>query len=109
MDEETVTRLWSRLEALYMCLSNKLYLKKQVYELHMKEETIVLEHLNFCIYLLERSVYATLMLENADLESCCIYLPMYLYSLQRKVLQLSPKHLDLFVESQASWYSWKLI
>ena len=38
MDEETTTGLWSRLELLYMTksLSNKLYLKKQLYELHMK-------------------------------------------------------------------------
>ena len=28
-------------------LSNKLYLKKQLYGLHMKEETVVLEHQNF--------------------------------------------------------------
>jgi len=49
MDEETTTRVWSRLEILYMMksLSNKLYLKKQLYGLHMKEGTIVLEHLNF--------------------------------------------------------------
>jgi len=49
MDEETVTGLWSRLETLYMMksLSNKLYLKKQLYELHMKEGTTVLKHLNF--------------------------------------------------------------
>ena len=47
MDEETVTGLWSRLKTLYMCLYNKLYLKKQVYGLHMKEGTTVLEHLNF--------------------------------------------------------------
>ena len=36
IDEETVTRLWSRLET-YMTksLSNKLYLKKQLYKLRM--------------------------------------------------------------------------
>ena len=28
-------------------LSNKLYLKKQLYGLHMNKETTVLEHLNF--------------------------------------------------------------
>ena len=51
MDEEMTTELWSRLEILYMTksLSNKLYLKKQVYGLRMKEGTIVLEHLNFFI------------------------------------------------------------
>jgi len=49
IDEETATRLWSRLETLYMTksLSNKMYLKKQLYELCMKEGTTVLEHLNF--------------------------------------------------------------
>jgi len=52
MDEEMATRLWSRLEALYMTksLSNKLYLKKQLYRLYglrMKEGTAVLEQVNF--------------------------------------------------------------
>jgi len=49
IDEETVTGLWSTLEILYMTksLSNKLYLKKQLYGLRMKENTTVLEHLNF--------------------------------------------------------------
>ena len=49
MDEETTTRLWSSLGTLYMMksLSNKLFLKKQLYGLHMKEWTVVLEHLNF--------------------------------------------------------------
>ena len=48
MDEETTTRLWSGLEILYMkkSLFNKLYLKKQLYELRMNEGTSVLEHLN---------------------------------------------------------------
>jgi len=38
MDEETTTGLWSMLEILYMIksLSNKLYLKKQLYRLRMK-------------------------------------------------------------------------
>ena len=49
MDEETATKLWSKLETLYMTksLSNKLYLKKQIYGLRMNEGTTVLEHLNF--------------------------------------------------------------
>jgi len=48
MDEETATRLWSRLEKLYMTksLSNKLYLQKQLYRLRLKEQTTILEHLN---------------------------------------------------------------
>ena len=39
MDEEIATYLWSKLEMLYMIksLSNKLNLKKQLYELRMKE------------------------------------------------------------------------
>jgi len=39
MDEEMTKKLWSRLEILYMTksLSNKLYLKKQLYGLHMNE------------------------------------------------------------------------
>ena len=49
IDEETITGLWSRLETLYITknLSNKLYLKKQLYGLRIKEGTVVLEHLNF--------------------------------------------------------------
>ena len=49
MDEETVTRLCLRLETLYMTksLSNKLYLKKQLYGLCKNEGTTVLEYLNF--------------------------------------------------------------
>jgi len=48
MDEEMIIGLWSRLETLYMMksLSNKLYLKQQ-YGLRMKEEKVMLEHLNF--------------------------------------------------------------
>ena len=47
-DEEMTTGLWSRLETLYTTksVSNKLYLKKQLYGLSMKEGTTVLEHLN---------------------------------------------------------------
>ena len=49
MDEKMTTNLWSKLETLYMIksLSNKLYLKKQLYGLQMKEGTTVLEHMNF--------------------------------------------------------------
>ena len=49
MDKKTAIGLWSRLETLYMTksLSNKLYLKKQLYRLRMKEGTKILEHLNF--------------------------------------------------------------
>ena len=49
MDEETTIGLWSKPEILYMTksFSNKLYLKKQLYEICMNEGTVVLEHLNF--------------------------------------------------------------
>jgi len=49
MDEETAIGLWSRLETLYIMksLSNKLYVKKQLYGLRMNEGTAVLEHLIF--------------------------------------------------------------
>ena len=49
MDEEMATGLWSRLEILYMTKipSNKLYLNKQLYGLHMNEGIAVLEYLNF--------------------------------------------------------------
>ena len=44
MDEGMVMGLWSRLETLHMMknLSNKIHLKKQLYGLHMKEETAAL-------------------------------------------------------------------
>lgn len=46
MDEETITNLWYKLKILYMmkCLSNRL--KQQLYGLHMKKCTSILEHLN---------------------------------------------------------------
>ena len=46
--EEKATGLWSKLEMYMMkSLSNKLYLKKQLYRLRMNEGITVLEHLNF--------------------------------------------------------------
>jgi len=44
MNEETTVRLWCRLESLYMTksLSNKLFMKKQLYSLWMKEGTLIL-------------------------------------------------------------------
>ena len=47
-DEETATWIWSRLETyITKNLSNKWYLKKQLYGLRMNEGIAVLEHLNF--------------------------------------------------------------
>ena len=44
----TVEEIWKRLEELYMTknLSNKLYLKKELYSLRMSENTDALQHLS---------------------------------------------------------------
>ena len=44
----TTNETWERLEKLYMAnnLLNKLYLKKELYNLHMPENTDVLQHLS---------------------------------------------------------------
>ena len=46
--EESACGIWTKLENLYMSktLTNRLYLKKQLYALHMGEGTIFLSHLN---------------------------------------------------------------
>ena len=46
MDENSTSRLWSKLESLYMTKSNKLYLKKQLYNLCLKEGKPILNHIN---------------------------------------------------------------
>ena len=48
MNEETTADIWCRLESLYMTksLSNKLFMKKQLNSLWMKEGMPVLQHLN---------------------------------------------------------------
>ena len=68
MDEETVTRLWSRLEMLYMTksLSNKVYLKKQLYGLCMNEGTAVLEHLNFFNKVISELLTADVKIDEED-------------------------------------------
>jgi len=67
MDKETATRLWSRLET-YMTksLSNKLYLKKQPYELHINEETTVLEHLNFFNKVISKLLVVDVKIDEED-------------------------------------------
>ena len=68
MDEEMVKKLWSRLEILYMTksLSNKLYLKKQLYGLHMNEGTVVLEHLNFFNKIISELLAADVKIDEED-------------------------------------------
>ena len=48
MNEETTADFWCRLENLYMTksLSNKLFMKKQLYSLRMKKSTPILQYLN---------------------------------------------------------------
>ena len=46
--EDTTSGLWSKLESLYMTksLTSIIYLKRQLYNLRMKEGTKVVDHLN---------------------------------------------------------------
>src|SRR3954470_23083153 len=48
LNEDTADGMWNRLESLYMTksLSNKHYMKKQLYCLRMAEGTPILQHLN---------------------------------------------------------------
>ena len=48
MDEETAKETWEKLEKFYMVktLSNKLFLKDQLLNLHMEDGGDVMEHLN---------------------------------------------------------------
>jgi hypothetical protein len=46
--EDTTPSLWSKLESLYMTksLTSRIYLKRQLYSLRMKEGTKIVDHLN---------------------------------------------------------------
>jgi hypothetical protein len=46
--EKTAAGLWSKLESLYMTksLTNRIFLKRQLYSLRMKEGTKIVDHLN---------------------------------------------------------------
>ena len=48
LETKTAKEVWEKLEGLYMRtnLTNKLYVKKQLYSLHMKECSDMLEHIN---------------------------------------------------------------
>ena len=48
LEAKTTKEVWEKLEDLYMRknLTNKLYVKKQLYSLHMKEGSNLLEHFN---------------------------------------------------------------
>ena len=67
MDEETTTGLWSKLETYMMkSLSNKLYLKKQLYGLSMNEGTVMLEHLNFFNMVISELLAFDVKIEEED-------------------------------------------
>eukprot|EP00253_Pinus_taeda_P003620 PITA_03620 len=61
VEESTTTGLWEKLEKLYMTksLTNRIYLKRQLYSLQMKEGTKVAEHLN---------IFYTLICQVSDME-----------------------------------------
>jgi hypothetical protein len=46
--EDTTSGLWSKMESLYMMksLKSRIYLKRQLYSLQMKEGTRIVDHLN---------------------------------------------------------------
>src|SRR5438045_5601906 len=68
MNEESAAGLWSRLESLYMTksLSNKLYTKKQLYCLRMKEGTPILQHLNLFNKIVSDLLALEVKLEEED-------------------------------------------
>ena len=68
MDEETATGMWPNLETLYMIksLCNKMYLKKQLYGLHMKEKTTVLEYLNFFNKIISELLVVDVKIDEED-------------------------------------------
>jgi hypothetical protein len=50
VSKKKTTDLWTKLESLYMTksLKNKIFLKRQLYSLCMKEGTKIVDHLNTC-------------------------------------------------------------
>jgi len=67
MDEEITTELWSRLEMHMMkSLSNKLYLKKQLYGLRVNEGITELEHLNFFNKIINKLLVVNVKIDKED-------------------------------------------
>jgi len=68
MNEETTAGLWCRLESLYMMksLSNKLFMKKQLYSFRMKKGTSILHHLNAFIRILSDLLPPEVKLKEED-------------------------------------------
>jgi len=76
IDEEMTMSLSSRLEMLYMTKSlyNKLYLKKQLYGLHIKKGTVVLEHLNFFNKIINELLVVNVKIAEEDKALICLSL-----------------------------------
>jgi len=68
MNEEITAGLWYRLESLYMTrsLSNKLFIKKQLYNLRMKEGTSILQYVNAFNRILSDLLTLEVKLEEED-------------------------------------------
>ena len=68
MNEKTTTGLWCRLESLYMMksLSNKLFMKKQLYSLRMNEDMPILQYLNTFNKILSNLLALEVKLEEED-------------------------------------------
>ena len=68
MNEETTADLWCRLKSVYMTksLSNKLFMKKQLYNLRMKEGTLILQYLNAFTRILNDLLAPEVKLEEED-------------------------------------------
>jgi len=68
IDEETVRYIWTRLESQYISktLTNKLYLKKQLYTLDMRECTNSLSHLNMFNVLITQLANLGVKIEEED-------------------------------------------
>ena len=68
MNEKTTAALWCRLESLYMTesLSNKFFMKKQLYNLRMKEGSPILQYLNAFTRILSNLLALKVKLEEED-------------------------------------------
>ena len=90
LEAKTAKEVWKKLEGFYMRknLKNKLYVKKQLYNLHMREGSDLLEHLN------------TFNMLNTQLLSCGVN-----YEDEDKVLLLLaslPTFFDLLVTTNTT-------
>ena len=68
INEETTTSLWCTLESLYMTksLSNKLFMKKHLYSLRIKEGTFILQYLNAFNKILSNLLVLEVKVEEED-------------------------------------------